>query len=123
VNASEIVAEIESAGGILTLDGGQIAYKIPPSVRSLLGELRARKLEVLEILRARESADCAQRFHGQSHAKLFSFIGRKVRTPSGPGTLIQVFIDRCTVVLDSQVSQCARLPTEQVEPVSRELSV
>ena len=38
------------------------------------------------------SLDAERRF-GQPHAKLFPFIGRKVRTPNGAGVLIQVFAD------------------------------
>ncbi len=65
-------------------------------------------------------SDEARRFHGQSHANLFPFIGRKVRTPGGPGTLLQVFADRATVVLDSQVSQCAVFEPSEIQPVSVE---
>ena len=107
MNAREIVAEIEFAGGVFTLDGGDIAYEIPPKVKPLLSELRARKTEVLEILRSREPVDIVRRFDGQPHAKLFPFIGRKVRTQNGAGTLIQVFAERVTVVLDSDVCACA----------------
>ena len=46
-----------------------------------------------------------QRF-GQPHVRLFPFIGRKVRTPAGPGTLIQVFADRVTVLLDADLNKC-----------------
>jgi len=62
-----------------------------------------------------------RRFHGQPHAKLFPYIGRKVRTPAGLGTLLQVFADRCTVVLDSHVAQCARFAPGEIEPVSWEV--
>ena len=62
------------------------------------------------------SLDAERRF-GQPHAKLFPFLGRKVRTPIGVGTLIQVFADRCT---DSQVSQCDRFPLVDIVPVSWE---
>ena len=64
----------------------------------------------------RESAEAERRF-GQPHAKLFPFIGRKVRTPDGPGTLLQVFADCVTVVLDSGRSRCSFFPPGRVEPV------
>lgn len=67
-----------------------------------------------------ESLDAERRFV-QPHAKLFPFIGRKVRTPKGTGTLIQVFAERCTALLDSEVSKCARFASGEVEPVSWEL--
>lgn len=55
---------------------------------------------------------------GQPHAKLFPFIGRKVRTPAGPGTLIQVFAGRVTVLLESNVDKCAFFKPAEIEPVS-----
>lgn len=67
-----------------------------------------------------ESLDAARRF-GQPHAKLFPFFGRKVRTPSGPGTLLQVFAERVTVVLDSELSRCAFFRPAEIEPGSGEL--
>jgi hypothetical protein len=65
--------------------------------------------------------DAEQRF-GYPHARLFPFIGRKVRTPKGPGTLVQVFADRVTVVLDSEVSRCSFFRPLDIEPVSWEVS-
>jgi hypothetical protein len=52
----------------------------------------------------------------QSHAWLFPFLGRKVRTPSGPGTLLQVFADRVTVVLDTELSRCAVFVPLEIAP-------
>jgi hypothetical protein len=69
----------------------------------------------------RQSELAVGRFHAQQHAKLFPFIGRKVRTPAGVGTLLQVFADRCIVVLDSQVAQFARFAPGEIEPVSGEV--
>lgn len=63
------------------------------------------------------SLDAERRF-GQPHAKLFPFIGRKVRTPSGPGTLLQVFAERVTVLLDSELSRCSFFCPIEIEPVS-----
>jgi hypothetical protein len=65
------------------------------------------------------SLDALRRF-GQPHAKLFPFIGRKVRTPRGPGTLIQVFEDGATVVLDSELSRCSFFVPGEIKPVSWE---
>lgn len=67
-----------------------------------------------------ESLDAQRRF-GKPHAKLFPFLGRKVRTPSGPGTLLQVFAERATVALDSELSRCAFFRPAEIEPVSWEL--
>jgi len=67
-----------------------------------------------------ESEAAVRRFHGQPHAKLFSFLGRKVRTPVGPGTLLQVLAERVTVLLDSELSQCSFFRPAEIEPVTWE---
>lgn len=54
----------------------------------------------------------------QPHAKLFPFVGWKVRTPSGAGTLLQVFSDRVTVILDSQLSKCTMFRPDEIEPLA-----
>lgn len=56
----------------------------------------------------------------QSHARLFPLIGRKVRTPAGLGTLVQVFAHRVTVLLDAELSRCAVFRPVEIEPVSWE---
>jgi hypothetical protein len=62
-----------------------------------------------------------ERRFGQPHTKLFPYLGRKVWTPSGPGTLVQVFAERVTVVLDSEMSKCSFFPPAEIQPVSWEL--
>jgi len=63
----------------------------------------------------------AERRFGQPHARLFPFLGRKIRTPAGPGTLLQVFADRVTVLLDSELSRSSFFRPADVEPASWEL--
>jgi hypothetical protein len=128
----EMVSRLEQSGGRLELDGDRIRYAIPTGnsdARDMLRELRQHREAVKELLRQRveeyrpwpaASLDVERRF-GQPHAKLFPFLGRKVRTPEGVGTLIQVFADRCTVVLDSQMCRRARFPPIDITPVSWEL--
>jgi hypothetical protein len=65
------------------------------------------------------SLDAERRF-GQPHAKLFPFIGCKVRTPAGVGMLVQVFAERVTVLLDSELSRCSLFRPTEIEPVSSE---
>jgi hypothetical protein len=66
------------------------------------------------------SLNVERRFHDQLHARLFPFIGRKVRTPGGPGTLIQVFAERATVMLEVELSKCAWFHPTEVVPVGPE---
>jgi hypothetical protein len=67
-----------------------------------------------------DSEAAIHRFHGQPHARLFVFLGRKVRTPKGPGTLVQVFAQRVTVLLDSELRRCSWFRPAEVEPVSKD---
>lgn len=60
----------------------------------------------------------AERRFGQSHAMLFPFLGRKVRTPDGTGTLLQVFADRVTVLLDSDLHKCAVFPPGAIRVIA-----
>jgi hypothetical protein len=124
-----IVSRLEESGGTLVLDGDRIRYSVPSGdaeVRALLFELRKRREEVRGLLaqRAAQQRSCpptlfeAERRFGQPHARLFPFLGRKVRTPAGPGTLLQVFAERVTVLLDSELSKCSFFRPAEIEPVS-----
>lgn len=68
-----------------------------------------------------ECLDAEGRFN-QAHAKLFPFLGRKVRTPKGPGTLLQVFAGRVTVLLDTDMNNCSFFSPTEIQPVSLELN-
>lgn len=115
----DIMSRLERAGGSLSIDGDRIEYAIPRGNREaqeLLRELRKQRERVAEILLLRESesgrdlpreSSAGVRRFGQPHARLFPLIGRKVRTPGGQGTLLQVFADRVTVLLDSELSRCS----------------
>jgi hypothetical protein len=92
-------------------------FPIIPSFESPVSNLYARHAQEKPENRPSESLEAARRF-GQPHAKLFPLIGRKVRTPSGPGTLLQVFAGRATVVLDSEVSLCKFFRPPEIQPVS-----
>ncbi len=127
----ELVSRLEQGGGTLTLEGDRIRYSVPsgdPQARGLLAELRKHRERVRELLRQRAEEQRrrppalldAERHFGQPHVKLFPFIGRKVRTPKGPGTLIQVFADRVTVVLDSELKKCGWFAPGEIEPINWE---
>jgi hypothetical protein len=75
----------------------------------------AKPLHGVEADSCERMDDCERKF-GQLHARLFPFIGRKVRTPAGPGTLWQVFADRVTVLLDSAPTTCAMFMTRDIAP-------
>jgi hypothetical protein len=150
MTAETLVAALEEEGVRLRVEGEKLKLEAPadkvPGPEAIAG-LRENKAAVLKYLRGRlrlqetqffslpdpiarkteklansppESLDPERRF-GQRHARLFPFLGRKVRTPAGLGTLLQVFADRCTVVLDSHVAQCARFEPGEIEPVTWEV--
>jgi hypothetical protein len=61
----------------------------------------------------------AEQKFGAPYARLFLFIGRKVRTPEGAGVLHQVFRDRSAVALDSEARNYLHFyPPTEIEPVS-----
>jgi hypothetical protein len=126
----QIVSRLEAAGGELSLNGDRIVYAIPKgnlAAQELLAELREHRQTLANFLRQRvhehqqkwppESHDALRRFR-QPHARLFSFIGRKVRTPPGPGTLIQVFADRVTVLLEADLNRCTWFAPGEISPAA-----
>jgi hypothetical protein len=122
-NLLKIVSRLEESGGSLVLDGDRIRYRVPSGnaeVLGLLNELRKHRERVRALLRQRAEEDCECRFR-QPHAKLFPFLGRKVKTPAGHGTLIQVFAGRVTVLLDPERDRCRFFLPGEVQPVSWEL--
>ncbi len=150
MRAETLVAALEQDGVRLRVEGEKLKLEAPadrlPAQETIAG-LRENKAAVLKYLRERgqpreiqfvslpdpilqktdkletwraESLDSELRF-GQPHARLFPFIGRKVRTSSGSGTLLQVFADRATVLLDSGRDQaCVRFLPSEIIPVAPE---
>ena len=142
-----LVTELERKGVRLVAQGQNLKLQAPadrvPSAKTI-AELREKRAAILEYLRERKQAPAtqfssfptpiackteklgdwhpksldAERRVGQPNAKLFPFIGRKVRTPGGPGTLLQVFAERVTVLLDSELSRCSFFRPTEIEPVS-----
>lgn len=150
MRAETLVAALEQEGVRLRVEGEKLKLEAPadrlPAQETIAG-LRENKAAVLKYLRERgqsreiqfvslpdpilrrtdklknqpaASFDPELRF-GQPHAKLFTFIGRKVRTPNGLGTLLQVFADRATVLLDSERDHvCVRFLPSELIPVAPE---
>jgi hypothetical protein len=148
MTAEMLVTSLEEDGICLKIEGEKLKLEAPadrvPGPETIAG-LRENKAAVLEYLRARvrspeiqfaslpdpkvcktdkleywpsDSLDAERRF-SQPHARLFPFIGHKIRTPSGPGTLIQVFAERVTVLLDCERDgSCARFLPDEISPVA-----
>ena len=129
-----LVHKAEAVGLSFRITDEQVFVRFPGSRRaelaSLIDTLKRHKEEVEKLVRSRPvrcteidwppaSTDAERRF-AQPHARLFPFIGCKVRTPAGPGTLLQVFAERVTVLLDSEVARCSSFPPGQIEPVNEE---
>jgi hypothetical protein len=125
-----LVHKAEAVGLSFRIKDEQVFVRFPGSRRaefaSLIDTLKRHKEEVEKLVRSRPvrcteiawppaSSDAERRF-GQPHARLFPFLGRKVRTPAGPGTLLQVFAERVTVLLDSELSRCAVFMPQQIAP-------
>lgn len=53
MQVSEIIHNVQSAGGELWVDGESLGYRLPESAASLVDELRGNKWELLELLRQR----------------------------------------------------------------------
>jgi hypothetical protein len=132
MDVPQIVSRLEQAGGELSLNGDRIEYAIPRSnqeAQELLAELREHRKTLADFLRQRvhehpqkwppQSHEAMRRF-SQPHARLFPLIGRKVRTPAGPGTLIQVFADRVTVLLEADLNKCTWFAPGEISPAGSE---
>ncbi|SRR5581483_1012074 len=57
----------------------------------------------------------AQRF-GQSHARLFPFIRKRVWTPYGPGLLLSAYAEQCEILPDG-TTKTIRVRSEDVRPI------
>jgi hypothetical protein len=133
MGAVEILTELQQRGVSVVAEGDTLCLKPRRALDdSLLASIRQAKAAILEVLRGRPdmhreteswpsvSLEAELRF-AKPHAKLFPFIGRKVRTPAGTSTLVQVFAKRVTVVLDSEMSKCSFFSPAEIQPVSWEL--
>jgi hypothetical protein len=129
----DILSEIERRGIVVRVEGENLRLsprcalddKLLKTIAELKPEIIREAARSTSTTRrgswSAESLEAERRFHGQPHAKLFPFIGRKVRTPKGVGTLVQVFAERVTVLLDRQQTQCAVFEPGEIEPVSWDL--
>jgi hypothetical protein len=128
--AHSILSEITRRGIAVRVDGETLRFR--PRVAlddNLVGRIKEHKAEIIRAISTdasdqeyhspTEGLATEQRFR-QPQARLFPFLGRKVRTPKGPGTLIQVFAERVTVLLDSERDKCRFFTPTQIEPVSTE---
>jgi TubC N-terminal docking domain len=126
--AHSILDEILRRGIAVRVDGETLRLRPRLALDDgLLARIKEHKAEIIRAVVTKGSDQAfhwspeslaAERRYGQPHARLFPFLGRKVRTPAGPGTLIQVFAERVTVLLDSERDKCSVFPAAQIEPVS-----
>jgi hypothetical protein len=117
------LAELERRGAKLTLEGDNIRIhyqcpaKVIPAVKDAIALLRIHKQEAIGFLMWRSAADSSdlpkwsavsleaeQRF-GHHAARLYPFLGKRVRTSLGIGKLTQVFVGRATVLLESELAK------------------
>lgn len=132
-----LVHEAEAIGLSFRIEGENVVVRFPLTRRAelapLIDTLKRYKEEVGKMLRSRPapcaetdwpltSRDAERRF-AQPHARLFPYIGRKVRTPAGPGTLLQVYLECVTVLLDSEIRNCSCFSPSQIEPLSGEKQI
>jgi len=116
MNQAELDAAIEQANRVFSrghVRAPSIEYptSVPVSTLGIPSSVAAEEGWPMQCKEAQ------QRF-AQPHAKLFPLLGRKVRTPAGPGTLLQVFAERVMVLLDSELTKCSCFSPVQIEPVS-----
>src|SRR5215472_10703026 len=122
---AQILSEIERRGIVVRVEGENLRLSPRRALdNELLKSISDHKKEIMGHTQScwpLESLEAERRFHCQPHAKLFPFIGRKVRTPAGPGTLLQVFAERATVLLESDQDKCAVFRPSDIEPALRDL--
>ena len=122
---AQILSEIERRGIVVRVEGENLRLSPRRALdNELLKSISDHKKEIMGHTQGcwpLESLEAERRFHCQPHAKLFPFIGRKVRTPAGPGTLLQVFAERATVLLESDQDKCAVFRPSDIEPALRDL--
>jgi hypothetical protein len=87
-----------------------------PSAQSrAVAKLEAESPEPKQTPWPAASLEAEQRF-GQSHARLFPFIHKRVWTPAGIGILLSVFLEQCEILPDS-AEKTIRVQTGDVKPI------
>jgi hypothetical protein len=117
---AKALGDLARNGATVAVHDGKvhISYRCPtrsvPTVISAIAVLKQHKEEAVRALEVRGKADGlggyrwpaesleAERKFGHISARLYPFIGSRVRTPRGTGRLLQVFTERATVVLDGE---------------------
>ncbi len=132
MTVADAIGCLEAAGARLCISEGRIEVEYPKDRRQelapMLSILRTNRDEVVNLLRRREAqsqiadkwpADCAESAvkFGRPYARLFPLIGKKVRTPKGPGILEQVLGPRTVrVALDSNPRKMTTFEADEVLP-------
>ena len=118
----ELLETLRQAGAEIFAVGDRLRVRAPRGVvtdeiRRCLAEHKPQLLAELSATPGwpPECLDAERRF-GVPHARLFPLIGRRVSTPAGDGTLVQVFAERAAVRLDAQPHQLAFFLPAEVRP-------
>jgi hypothetical protein len=98
--------------------GRYLTLAMSAEERDALEEKVTGEIACPRVSRAPDNLDADREFR-QPHAWLFPFLRRKVRTPAGPGTLLQVFAERVTVVLATELGRCAVFTPREIAPCDR----
>jgi len=119
VSALAILGELQRRGVSVTADGDALVLKPRRAVDdAILGRIREAKPAILKALKQAwppESEAQARRF-GQSHARLFPFIRKRVWTPTGPGVLLSAYAEQCEILPDG-AAKTIRVRTQDVRPI------
>ena len=103
--AQMILTELHRRGVSVKADGDALILESKEAIDTeLLSRVQKHKPEIVRII------------FGQSHARLFPFLGKQVWTPTGTGTLLSAFADTCEILPDA-TTKTIRVRTEDVLPL------
>ena len=132
MNAAELLAELESRGISLRPEGDAIRYICPKGALTdeLREAIRERKLELVALLKSRESVhnvnewppECleAEKRFGSFESKLYPLLGGEVEIPGGRGVLWQVLSSKRVgvVIGENGEKQVRFFEAAAIRPVS-----
>jgi hypothetical protein len=118
MTVAQAVHAIQSVGGQVRLKGDRIRCRIPDPAPEPVAEavevLRRHKPEALALLGPKWHPEClaAERKFRMPSAKLYPLLNHPVWTPTGKGTLLQVFSNHVTVHFKNEPRTCEFRPED-----------